>query len=127
MPHSSGSTPNEACSPANVGDHLVPNRKSATGTSPKNEIVSNSSEPTMQTVVRTDTKAAPISATLTPASNRDRGVGVRTSRTPADMDVSAIGSYWTPASRSTSVLDSAACASVMRDEAGRVGDRLAGC
>ena len=51
VPHSSGSTPNEACSPANVGDHLVPNRKSVTGTSPKNDSVSNSSEPTMQTVV----------------------------------------------------------------------------
>ena len=77
MPQISGRTPKEACSPANVGDHFVPKRKSQTGTSPKNEIVSNSSEPTMQTVVRTETRAAPISATLTPASKRDRGVGVR--------------------------------------------------
>jgi hypothetical protein len=75
VPHSSGSTPNEACSPAKVGDHLVPNRKSAGGTSPKNEIVSNSSEPMIASVVATETKAAPISATLIAPSARERAEG----------------------------------------------------
>src|SRR5215207_10686879 len=90
VPQTSGSTPNEACSPANVGDHLVPNRKSETGTSPKNDSVSNSSEPTMQTVVSTDTSEAEINAILTPASKRERGVGVRVRRTPAARDASAM-------------------------------------
>src|SRR5919112_1220580 len=91
VPHSSGRTPNEACAPAKVGDHLVPNRKSATGTSPKNDSVSNSSEPTMQIVVSTDTSEAATSAILTPASKRERGVGGRVSRTPAARDASAKG------------------------------------
>ena len=45
----------------------------------------------MQTVVSTDTSEAATKAIFTPDSKRDRGVGVRVSRTPEVRDTSAIG------------------------------------
>ena len=84
MPQTSGSTPNDCCSPANVGDHLVPNRKSPIGTVRKKWMVSSSSDPTIASVVTTDRPAAANSAMRTPPSNRERALGarVRSTRPP---------------------------------------------
>ena len=75
MPHSSGSTPNEACSPANVGDHLVPNRKSADRHLAEELDRLEQQRADDRTVVTTDSSAAPISATLITPSARERAEG----------------------------------------------------
>src|SRR5918992_198887 len=91
VPQTSGSTPNDCWASENCGVHSVPNTKSATGTSPKNSIVSNRSDPTISRVVTTDRAAAAISASLMPDSNRERAVGVRfrLTRTPCAPDDAA--------------------------------------
>src|SRR5215210_8542997 len=76
VPVSSGMTPKDCWSPASSGVHLVPNRNSPIGTSPKNEIVSRSSERTIRTVVRTETAAAASRAYLMACSPTLRRVRV---------------------------------------------------
>ena len=78
MPQISGSTPKDCWSPANCGVHFVPNRKSPIGTSPKNAIVSLSSEKTIASVVRIETTAAAKSTALIAPSKRERREGRRT-------------------------------------------------
>src|SRR5215210_5474130 len=76
VPVSSGITPKDCWSPASSGVHFVPNRNSPIGTSPKNEIVSRSSESTISTVVRTETAAAASRPYLTACSPTLRRVRV---------------------------------------------------
>jgi hypothetical protein len=71
-------TPKDCWSAASSGVHFVPNRKPPSGTSPKNEIVSRSSEKTIASVVRIDTRAAPKRATRMAPSKRERAEGRRT-------------------------------------------------
>ena len=78
MPQTSGSTPNDCWSPWNCGVHFVPNRKSPTGTSRKNAIVSFRSEKTIASVVAIETMAAANSVALIAASKRERREGRRT-------------------------------------------------
>ena len=68
MPVRSGITPKDCWSPPNSGVHLVPNRKSPSGTSPKKRIVSRSSESTISTVVTMETTAAANRQYLTACS-----------------------------------------------------------
>ncbi len=62
VPTTIGRTPKVGS--ANVGAHLVPKRKSPTGTSPKNSMVGTSSEMTIAMVVTTEMKAHSARLTL---------------------------------------------------------------
>src|SRR5918995_3944487 len=76
VPVSRGITPKDCWSPASSGVHLVPNRKSPTGTSPKNAIVSRSSERMISVVVTIETAAAANRPYLTACSPTLRRVRV---------------------------------------------------
>jgi hypothetical protein len=80
----SGITPKDCWSPASVGVHFVPNRKSPAGTSKKNLTVSSTRKKTIRIVVMTETAAAASRAPLMTCSPVERGVRMRTSevRTP---------------------------------------------
>src|SRR5829696_7024949 len=76
VPVRSGMTPKDCWSPPSSGVHLVPNRKSPSGTSPKNAIVSRSSERMIRVVVTMETAAAANRPYLTACSPTLRRVRV---------------------------------------------------
>src|SRR5262245_58426236 len=76
VPVSSGMTPKDCWSPPSSGVHLVPNRKSPIGTSPKKLIVSRSSERMISDVVTMETAAAANRPYLTACSPTPRRVRV---------------------------------------------------
>src|SRR5918995_566560 len=76
VPVSRGITPKDCWSPASSGVHLVPNRKSPTGTSPKNATASRRSERMISVVVTIETAAAANRPYLTACSPTLRRVRV---------------------------------------------------